>query len=1080
LTVEALEDRRLLSGNNSLIVFAAGFDITNDFTLRLDGIFAIRPDGTGLRQLTQSATANLDWEEHGLNLPDDHPALSPDGRQIVFTSNRADPNNWDLYIMNVNGSNVRRLTFSPGLDIEPVFSHDGTKIAWTSARAGDLNIFTMNVDGTNIHQLTSNTLEDIEPAWSPDDKQIAWTRVEDTNQNNVLSGPKDVFIMNADGSNQRQITNTPGQNHDPVFTPDGQFLLISSDRPGTAPPFGDTFKIRVSDGSVVADLNHSVGGIDPNASPDGTQFAFFQGAPELLLPTTLWVANTDGSGTPRMLPTQGLLNVHPNWGPLADSDGDGRPDYLENFNTSLTASTLASNEQTDDSFGTAIGLADLTHDGYPDLVVGIPGRNVSGHADAGQVVAASGSLGGPLLVPNNILIPNNTGSTANAQDLGASVVTGGEFGRAIASGDFNGDGFSDIAIGAPGQKQVFVNTGVGRPWQILSSSEENFGETLAVGDFNGDGFADLAIGAPTAVRTTGSTTAHTGSVSVFYGSSSGLSTTPQVFDGNSATLAANAAGGAQGGDLFGFSLAAGDLNADGAADLVVGVPGRDVNGVANAGLVHIIPGAKGTTLRLGQAVARDARGLPEPYTGLQANARFGEALAIGRFDGNSADLNDLVVGIPREDINSAIDTGLVAVYLGGGFGVIAATPTAFTTADAGGGSTLTTSNFGKGFAVGDFNGDGVPDLAVAADRTTFNGTSEAGRVYLVFSTRSTNAIIGGSPVFIQGGLVPASAQVIDSASVGTGRQTDGHFAGSELFPSGNTLAAADIDRDGQADLVIGEPQADVAGVTDSGLVGIRYGVKVGTFTLAPADATVEAGDRLAYTLTWTHPENWHDLQTLHLRLASDDGTIAWVRWDEASNTFSLLDPETRQFGPAGAPGSDKKLRAGVATLELADTTVVGSGPTGRSVTLTLRLRLAPQTPPGNYHVELLATDDHGNAQGFDQAGVLRLISRNEGAHGAGGTEDEFITVGKAASGSNRLAPFPFLLDPGNDARAVTMDHGAGSERQTPAPHGQAVLTSHCYERPRDYTVPVTLPVRQRKAAELIDAVFAQLEEDGWQ
>jgi hypothetical protein len=62
---------------------------------------------------------------------------------------------------------------------------------------------------------------------------------------------------------------------------------------------------------------------------------------------------------------------------------------------------------------------------------------------------------------------------------------------------------------------------------------------------------------------------------------------------------------------------------------------------------------------------------------------------------------------------------------------------------------------------------------------------------------------------------------------------------------------------------------------------------------------------------------------------------------------------------------------------LADTTVVGSGPTGHSVTLTLRLRLAPQTPAGDYHVELLATDDHGNAQGFDPAGVLRVVPRKK-------------------------------------------------------------------------------------------------------
>src|SRR5262249_7347089 len=158
------------------------------------------------------------------------------------------------------------------------------------------------------------------------DTQIAWTRVQGEDA-------KDVFIMDADGSNQRQLTSAAGQDHDPVFTPDGQFLLITSERPGTGGPFGDTIKIRVSDGGFVANLNHSVGGGDPNLPPDGTQFAFFQADFNVSAPPIhMWVANTDGSGTPRELPSLGILNVHPNWGKLADSDGDGRPDYLEDAN----------------------------------------------------------------------------------------------------------------------------------------------------------------------------------------------------------------------------------------------------------------------------------------------------------------------------------------------------------------------------------------------------------------------------------------------------------------------------------------------------------------------------------------------------------------------------------------------------------------------------------------------------------------------------------------------------------------------------------------------------------------------------
>src|SRR5579884_3711082 len=106
LAIEALEDRLVPAG--SLIALTAAVDVQLDGsvpTVRRGGIFVMQPDGTGVRQLTHFQTLNFDYQEHGLNLPDDHPAISPDGTKIAFTSNRADPDNWDLYVMDINGSN---------------------------------------------------------------------------------------------------------------------------------------------------------------------------------------------------------------------------------------------------------------------------------------------------------------------------------------------------------------------------------------------------------------------------------------------------------------------------------------------------------------------------------------------------------------------------------------------------------------------------------------------------------------------------------------------------------------------------------------------------------------------------------------------------------------------------------------------------------------------------------------------------------------------------------------------------------------------------------------------------------------
>ena len=284
------------------------------------GIWLVRPDGTGFKQLTSFANPIFELDDlHGLQLPEDHPTLSPNGKQIAFVSNRGHAFNKELYLMDVNGANRRRLTDSPGLDTEPSWSPDGNRIVFSSERFGELDICILNLTNGAITRVTTNPFEDVEPAWSPDGTRIAFTRA-------FGPGFKDIFTIKPDGTDERQITSADGEDHDASWSPDGLRLTITSERDGS-PPYGDVFAINAANGGGAADLttDHLFGSGDPSWSPDGTKIAFFHGLlPILKSPQYLWVMNADGSGKVKF-EEQGFLNVHPNFGWMVDSDQDGRP-----------------------------------------------------------------------------------------------------------------------------------------------------------------------------------------------------------------------------------------------------------------------------------------------------------------------------------------------------------------------------------------------------------------------------------------------------------------------------------------------------------------------------------------------------------------------------------------------------------------------------------------------------------------------------------------------------------------------------------------------------------------------------------
>jgi hypothetical protein len=590
-----------------------------------------------------------------------------------------------------------------------------------------------------------------------------------------------------------------------------------------------------------------IGAPDFNADADplkeGRAFAYYgrntwpQASPN-------WTADTqqDGAGFASSLANAGDVN--------GDGYSDlaiGIPDY-DNGQTDegrvvvyfggttgfgTTANWTMEINQAGASFGDAVAGADVNGDGYSDVLVGAS-NYTNGQQNEGGVFVYNGAAAGLSLEPN---------MTAESDQAFS------EFGGSVANGgDFNGDGLTDMFIGAPmydnGQNnegRVYVYAGKYNGvstianWSVENAQAlaEHGYSVSAAGDVNGDGFADVLVSAPYF----DATYIDEGRVYLYLGSATGLSATPS----NSLSPVSQASA------LFGWSVAgAGDINADGFSDIIIGDPYYDGNG--------------GLSLDQGRAYVYYGSQIGLNTTPLiiesnQDGAMLGFAVA-GVGDVNNDGFADIAVGTPSYD-NTFQNEGRVNVYYGSSNGVSFNNQWVKYGEQAG-------ASYGNSVATaGDINRDGISDMIVGAYLYD-NGESDEGRAMIYYGTNSgLSSTAGwtsegnqfsayyGYNVGTAGDVngdgysdVLVSAIWYDSLFSNEGRvyEYHGSAAGAAVNPSwvgnggqdaaefGHSFSAVgDINGDGYGDIAIGTPLFD-NGQIDEGKVDLYNGSASGLTT----------------------------------------------------------------------------------------------------------------------------------------------------------------------------------------------------------------------------------------------------------